>query len=245
MENFLQKNLILSSRKNSWQLSDEHGALVKKNKKVLGIYEKILKRDNCTCYYCGFKSTKYQEIHHLNDNHNDFSEDNLVAICPLCHQVFHLNIVNNTTGGKIIWLPEFSQQELNYLLRALFICMAEDENPINSTNNENNSNVKFYNMAKSIYQSLESREQIVAQHFYSGTGNDTNENNVGAFGQMLLNMTEEEYNDRIETISNFKLLATPGKFDKQIKYWKSKTYANLPLNTWEKLVIEQQDDNEE
>lgn len=225
----MNNNLILSANKKSWQVSSLHGTLQDPNQKSAKIYEKIMQRDKNTCFYCSFQSNKFQEVHHLNDDHDDLSLDNLVTVCPLCHQVHHLNLANNTNGGTIIWLPEFTQQELNYILRGLFICMEYKE--------EEAKNIKFYSMAMSIYQSLESREQIVAQHFYSGAGNDTNEKNTGAFGQMLLNMNEDDYNNRENTLNNFKLLASPGRFSTQIKYWKTNTFQNLPINLWEKLVV--------
>lgn len=50
---------------------------------------KILKRDNFTCQYCGYKSEKYQIVHHLNGNPTNNSEENLVTICQMCNLVEH------------------------------------------------------------------------------------------------------------------------------------------------------------
>ena len=92
-------------------------------------------------------------------------------------------------------MPEFTQQELNYLVRSIMVNI--------ETREEEVKDIKFHEMGLSIYQALEAREQIIGQHFYSGTAVDSNERNVGAFGQMLLNLNEEEYNNREKFISNF------------------------------------------
>lgn len=226
----MTKNLLLSANKKSWQVSSLHGTRQDPEKKNIKTFEKVWERDKHKCFYCDFQDKKWNEIHHLNDDHEDISMDNLVTICPLCHQCFHLNLVNTTNGGTVIWLPEFTQQELNYLLRGLFVNFETKEDEI--------KDIKFHQMALSIYQSLEAREQVVSQHFYNGTSVESNERNVGAFGQMLLNLSEDEYNNRDKFIKNFKLLASSSRFPIQMKYWKSVSFHDLPLTSWEKLIIQ-------
>lgn len=224
----MNKNLLLSAHKKSWQVSSLHGTRQDPEKKTHKIFQKVWERDNYNCQYCGFHDVKWNEVHHLNDDHEDLSMDNLVTICPLCHQCFHLNLAHTTNGGTVIWLPEFTQQELNYFLRGIFVAL--------ETKEEEAQEAPFHKMAISIYQALEAREQIVGEHFYSGTAIDSNERNVGAFGQMLLNLSEEEYNNRAEFISNFKLLASPSRFPVQMKYWKSVSFHDLPITSWNKLI---------
>lgn len=222
------EKLLLSAHRKSWQVSSLHGTQQDPDKKTHKIFQKVWDRDHNKCFYCGFQAKKWQEVHHLNEDHDDLSMDNLVTICPLCHQSFHLNLVHTTNGGTVIWLPEFTQQELNYLCRSLFVCMDSKE--------EEMKDVKFAKMAMSIYQALEGREQVVNQHFYTGTAVQTNERNVGVFGQMLLNLPEDEYINRESFIENFKLLATPSRFPIQVKYWKQATYHDIPIKSWEKLI---------
>lgn len=225
----MDNKLLLSSHKKSWQVSSNHGKVDGlKNVKPKSVYLKVLERDKHTCYFCKFQSSKYQEIHHLNDDHDDDSIDNLVTICPLCHQSFHLNVAYMTNGGTIIWLPEFTQQELNHLLRAIFVAM---DTPV-----EEAKDVKFHKMALSIYQSLETRQQYIDQYFYTGTNVESNERNVGAFGQMLLNLSQEEYLNRESFIEPFKILATPNRFPIQTKYWRKSTFQDIPITTWSKLI---------
>jgi len=50
---------------------------------------RILQRDDFTCQYCGYRSEKYQIIHHLDENPNNHNEDNLVTICQMCNVIMH------------------------------------------------------------------------------------------------------------------------------------------------------------
>lgn len=42
-------------------------------------------------------------------------------LCPLCHSCLHLDAAGRRKAGKIIWLPELSQEELNLLCLAHFV----------------------------------------------------------------------------------------------------------------------------
>lgn len=222
------KELILSASKKSWKMSSTHGTEFDKDyqKKHKAVWYSTWQRDNYKCYYCGFHSPKHQEIHHLNDDHDDNSMDNLVTVCPLCHQNFHLDTVSNTNGGKIIWLPEFSQQELNYLCRAIFIAIEEAE----MAEAEERDVVGFAKIAKMLETSLSERSLIVEQHFQNGSSDPS------VFANALINMTEEQYERRGQTLQSFKLLHLKTRFPVQTKYWKNNLFSNMPVETWSKLI---------
>ena len=159
--------LLLSSNRKAWKMSSTHGTEYdrdyKDSKSNPGkhreVWDSVWKRDNFTCYYCNFRSTKYQEIHHLNQDHDDNSDINLVTVCPFCHQSFHLDTAGNTGGSKIIWLPEFSQQELNYLLRGIFIAIHKAE----EAENKGLEVPGFAKIARMLESSLAERTLILEQ----------------------------------------------------------------------------------
>ena len=213
--------LLLTADRRSWQVPASHGT--ESDKKKLSLWKKIWERDNYTCYFCNFKSNRFQEIHHLNDDHNDDRDENLVTICPLCHQTFHLNLVSTTNNGTIVWLPELSQQDLNHLVRALFVAMEPDES-------NDPSSQAIQKTALQIYQSIEARAKIMETNFQN------NSSEPGQFGQALLNLNKETYNKRFEFIDHFKLLHRSSRFPVQIRYWKKYVYKDLPLNTWRSLI---------
>jgi len=83
--------------------------------------DKILQRDNNTCQCCGFVSEKYQEVHHINGDFTDFSEDNLATTCIFCHQCFDLEKVSQMRSGVLLWLPEIEQAQLHHIARAIYV----------------------------------------------------------------------------------------------------------------------------
>jgi hypothetical protein len=50
---------------------------------------KVLKRDDFICQYCGYRSEKFQIIHHADDNPDNNDESNLVTICQMCNVILH------------------------------------------------------------------------------------------------------------------------------------------------------------
>lgn len=243
-----EKELLLSAARKSWKMSTTHGTEYDrdyKNNKQSAAWDSVWKRDKYKCYYCNFISKKYQEIHHLNDDHEDNSLDNLVTVCPLCHQNFHLDTASVTSGGKIIWLPEFSQQELNYLCRALFIAIEEDEefkqkeikkeSGIKLESDEDKEQVAFAKIARVLQSSLEERSLVVEQHFRG------NSSDPGIFANALINMTDEMYAKRREFLQSFKLLHLSSRFPVQTKYWKKSLFKELPIQSWENLIKKDND----
>jgi hypothetical protein len=51
----------------------------------------VLKRDQYTCVYCGWKAQRFQQVNHIGaeDGH---SLGNLETVCAACHAVLHLGI---------------------------------------------------------------------------------------------------------------------------------------------------------
>ena len=49
----------------------------------------ILKRDDYTCRYCGFKAAKWQIVHHIDGNPNNNNKRNLVTVCQMCNLIHH------------------------------------------------------------------------------------------------------------------------------------------------------------
>ncbi len=227
-----ERDLILSASKKSWKMSSTHGTEFDKSYKDSKgnpgrnkiFWDEVWSRDKNKCYFCGFESKRHQEIHHLNDDHEDNSKDNLVTICPLCHQSFHLDTASTTSGGKVIWLPEFSQQELNYISRAIFIAIEEAES-------KGDEAVGFIKIARMLENSLAERSLIVEQQIQNGASDPS------VFAHALLNLNDSQYEKRFSFLKPFKLLNLRSRFPIQTKYWKKNVFKDIPVETWEKLII--------
>jgi intracellular multiplication protein IcmJ len=82
---------------------------------------KILERDAHTCRFCGFKSSKYQEIVFLNGQGQDVRPENMATGCIFCHQCFDLERASTMNSGVLVWMPELTQAQLNHLARAIYV----------------------------------------------------------------------------------------------------------------------------
>lgn len=211
------KTVLLSATRSSWQVSPEHGSEMDKSAKMKEVRDSILSRDAHTCYYCGFKAQKWQEIHHLNDDHSDFSTNNLTTVCALCHQCYHLGLAGSTGGGEVIWLPELTQVQLNHLVRSIFVAMVDESGPL-------------FSSANSFYGSLQSRAIFMEQNFAAGASDPA------SLGQVLLKMKKDEYEKRSEFLKNIRLLPKEARFGPQIKYWADVVYKDVSPIAWEHLL---------
>lgn len=86
----------------------------------------IVGRDNFTCQGCGFSSigvkkggglvsSGYLEVHHIDDDHHNNKESNLITLCPFCHQIFTLGRRGALFTAYPIWMPQLSQRAINRL----------------------------------------------------------------------------------------------------------------------------------
>lgn len=210
-------NLILSATRASWQIPAHHGTEQDAAESMKDARAKVLARDDYTCKFCSFKAKKWQEVHHINDDHSNMSLSNLATACSFCHQCFHLGLAGSTAGGMLIWLPEMTQIELNHLSRALFVAMRDDKS-------------KVYAAASGLYMSLESRGVFMEQHFAAGASDP------GVLGQAFLKMKPDTYKDRGSFLKNIRLLPQRSRFEPQVKYWAEVVFRDLQPESWERLI---------
>lgn len=211
------KEITLTADKKNWSVPVNHGSNT--DKSVLDLRKKILERDDYTCNFCGFRAKSFQEIHHVDQNHSNNDERNLVCICPLCHQNFHLVSASITGGGKIIWLPEFSQTSLNHLCRTIFILIhKEGENP------------KMGGLARTVYASLDARAGVIENQYAVGASD------CGTFAQALIKIKDANKEVKQKNIEHFKMLPCYPRFQNAVDYWTKDMYQNLPFEKWVDLV---------
>lgn len=76
-----------------------------------------LERDRHTCRFCGLAAGSWRDVFHCNDDHDDWSPNNLAAACPLCHAVQHVSDADADLQVRVVWLPEVTQNLLNVVVR--------------------------------------------------------------------------------------------------------------------------------
>lgn len=207
--------LILSADKSAWSAVSHHGTEWDQNKKMVKSREATLKRDDYICQGCGWRSERWQEIHHKNGDHSDYTSSNLETLCPICHQVFHLPTTATTSGGSIIWLPEMSQAQLNIICIAIFIAMKD-------------SRSRWKSPAQALFHQLESRKALMEEQMGSC--------DPGALAQVLVKMTPEQYVAREKTLSPLRLLPYHTRFQTAIEHWATVDFKKRPPENWEDVL---------
>lgn len=64
---------------------------------------------DCSCRFCCVFAAGRQEVFHLDGEHTNDAADNLVASCPSCHLVQHLDAAAHQRAAVLIWMPEMDQ----------------------------------------------------------------------------------------------------------------------------------------
>lgn len=82
---------------------------------------KALQRDNYTCIGCGFRSIKWQEVHHVDDDHHNNDVSNLATVCSFCHNCQHIGFAGMNKEAVLIWMPELSQADINHIVRTALV----------------------------------------------------------------------------------------------------------------------------
>lgn len=183
----------------------------RRNKKFLAAQEKIFKRDKNSCRYCGFKSAKYMVVVNHDQNYLNNKARNLVTCCSLCYPCFFVDKIGKIpqTGGSLIYLPEFSQGELNHFCRVLFSSLLKD--------------APYKGKLQTTFISLKERAKVVDDIF----GPDSHLPEI--FGQALLDskLSAKELANPI--LSNLRYLPDRKYLKPQILFWKKTIFDQIPL----------------
>lgn len=207
-------DLLIEVNMKSWDVTSlSHGLLISPhwNDAQRSIIQKVFERDAYTCQYCGWQDEQYQEIHHLNHDHEDMRLENLVTSCTMCHRNFHINMLMLHRAAHLIYLPEISQIELNTMLKALF--SAQYHSRLNPSNNNYKYafDLIFENML------LGNRAALATNIFrYKDVSP------MAQLAQILIDLQREsptEYKNRHTWLKDFRLLHTPESMAVQVAHW--------------------------
>jgi len=119
---------LMGIKRKLWRKDDEHADIA--DQTFDKIRTEVLKRDGHACCYCHFRSSKYQEVHHIDDDHQHNVVENLVTVCTLCHQVFHVGLAGMRGAGYFAVLPELTQCEVNHIVRTIYVGELIEAQPI-------------------------------------------------------------------------------------------------------------------
>ncbi|MBN2690015.1 MAG: type IVB secretion system protein IcmJDotN [Gammaproteobacteria bacterium] len=177
-------------------------ALRRDDPKFAEFKKRVLRRDNYTCQFCGFQAKDYQEVVNLDHDYHNNKMDNIVTSCLLCAQCLFLDAIGKGEygGGTLVYLPEFSQNELNAFSHVLFCAMA--------------NNTAYKDDAKTIYRTLKLRSKIIEEKLGEGLSDPS------MLGQMLIDAyVVGRKQVREKMLADIRLLPSRDRFEEQIKKW--------------------------
>jgi intracellular multiplication protein IcmJ len=191
-------DLSLLARPGNWRLF----AARKADPAFLKFSERVFLRDNYTCQFCGFQAQQYQEVINLDRNFYNTKLSNMATSCCFCTQCFFIEAVGRSDygGGRLIYLPEISQADLNGLCHVLFCAIANASS--------------YRNDAQNIYRNLKFRSQLIEQELGEGMSSPR------MLGQILIesNLKVIKKVDQ-QIFTHLRLLPSRTKFTEQIEAW--------------------------
>lgn len=189
------------------------------------------------CYYCDFPfgSSDHFEVHNLDHDHQNEELANLVPVCELCHAPFHLDLVTRKWPGdvgKVIFLPELTQPELNNLLQAAFYAMA-----VKKVGEENKSEGQPNVHPHVLYQKLEARADQVERNA-KGDILRAGLSKPFVLGRVLAEMDDDAYAKRDELFKGLRFLAPQTHFVAQAQNWNGNdcAFSKLDLAAWPEIA---------
>ena len=171
--------------------------------------QKILMRDAYACQFCGFQAKQYQDVVNLDGNYNNNKPTNMVTACCFCAQCFFLESVGvgGYGGGTLVYLPEFTQNELNAFCHVIFCAVTNDTG--------------YKSTAQTIYRNFKFRSQLVEDKFGEGTSDPA------MFGHLVIDSEQSGTENMSKIFNSLRLLPSRAKFRKQIEHWAANAVSEI------------------
>lgn len=232
--------LVLSVKCENWRMDDHNSGDA--DAEFSRVRKKALDRDNQSCRFCGFRHTKWQEVHHANDDHADNRLENLITTCTFCHLVQHIGFAGKNEEAVLVWLPEISQNDLHHIVRTILVAERAGENTksragLNMGANQARTYKEVSDVAKATMASLLERSGDAEKRL--GTCDPLE------LGNAMRLLPDEIYAKRAEFLSGIRLLplgkrmvGSEDVMRDQISSWMDAggPYSRLQPNTWSGLM---------
>ena len=177
---------------------------------------RVISRDRKTCVSCNLTLEEHElQVHHVDDNHDNNMMHNLVTRCPLCHAVNHLNLIPRDMA-YIIFFPVVDQHLINHLCLSLAIA-------------------KTYGGAAK--EEADALHKLILERYTEPVLRVFGSYEPSLFGDVMLGMSDEEYNRREGSLSELRVFFNPDRLSKTAELLKSRHYEANPFELW-KAVFE-------
>ncbi len=207
----------IQTRRVDWKLSPQQMAAVPE---LISMFNKVLKRDDHRCQCCGFQTKpkedgySYQMLHPKDGDVRNHNIDNFITVCRFCYLSLHPGYAGNGNLGTVIWMPEISQIDLNFIVRTIFVA-------INAESTHEGS-------ARALYSSLDNRGIYIDEQLGEKA------RNPGFIAQTMIDIAPSTIHQKI--LDGLRLLPTHFCNDDSITHFAATAYKDYPVTDWAKLI---------
>jgi intracellular multiplication protein IcmJ len=207
---------VIGVKRQMFRMDDEHAHLA--DEAFGKERESVLRRDNYTCRFCGFKAAKYQEVHHFDNNHQNNDPNNLLTVCNLCHQVHHTFLAGTANAGFFALVPELTQTEVNHICRAFFVAQLICDQEIKDK-------------LTGLYALFRAGADELKLPFETDISAPT------TIAQILALLDDQSFADRSKTLANIRLVPTKEAFHAgQLEYYAVNQRQHFSPENWGALA---------
>ncbi|MDL5034296.1 HNH endonuclease signature motif containing protein [Pelomonas sp. APW6] len=177
-----------------------------------------LQRHRFTCSGCGYssKNTSHLDVHHLDDNHRNQADENLVAACHICHNYQHIGEADfryskgptQPRRTMIATIPEISPADLNLLQRAIGVALLDAQEA---------------DLARRLADRLAARGEVTEMLFGSKS--------PSSWAGAMASMSAGQFAARADVIVDERLLLHPEEL-KELGREMLADNPTLPLSKW-------------
>lgn len=238
--------LVMSAKKSVWRMNDHAGEgdeLFRKMRRA------VLDASGSTCRFCQMSSMHGIEVHHADDNHKNNSPANLIATCPLCHQIFHIGLAGMHESADIIYCPELSQAEINQTALMIWMITEAEQNAAQSPE-QVQAHLRLNILAKSLGAALGARRGTLMLRFKEYlAGTDfppellakvrLDHLGPGLFSNILMGLSESDHARRGALLGGVRVYPQVVRFIERNKLWMEEQNAVLPIDAWNSILTSQ------
>lgn len=189
------------------QVDKSHLKEALNHKQIAHFRQSILVRDNHTCKFCGFHSQKFMDSAPKDGNPYHLSNENMVTACTFCNLSLNTGAIGGNEKGLIIFLPQLSQAELNWLVHA---CALSQKN-----------GGRLSTVSTALYGELESLALKADSIWGEGISSPTSLTGV------FYSLSTQHYKVRNQLFYGLRFLPNIDLFENEIDYWFETSYEKM------------------
>jgi hypothetical protein len=157
----------------------------------------IIKEQKGKCKSCQIDIRKHYRINQDKEGGEHY------ALCPVCYFSQHLELLPNDSAGRIVMMPNFTQNEIIVLSRTIAMFSKLDAE---SYSDEIDDAMLLKMLMEENYNQ--------AEMFYAPGASE-----VELVAQVLSNQDDESYKKRDEGLYGLRWIPDYSYFDKEVEYW--------------------------